>query len=308
MRRELYEEEVLTLAREHTPQQLRPLARRVAARLLITHPIDSDEVDTLAVTEQLRTVSLVEYDDGMCDLYAHLPIIVGRAVMDRLRTYSAIVVQQDREQAALHNTAGKNSAGGFLVRTKEQASADILTDLLLGGRPDQVIAGSPEEAIRASVQLIITTPDHDTTGAVFGVSELNGSSIVSPHAAGRYAAHQPVWEKVSVTPAGDVLRVDRYRPSAEIRRVLGARDLHCRFPGCRVTVDRCDLDHTIAAADGGLTSTDNLAYLCRGHHTVKHHTGWTMTQHPGGVIRWVSPAGREIVTEPPSRVRFVASD
>ncbi|HHG6298062.1 TPA: hypothetical protein ACPXFP_002241, partial [Streptococcus pneumoniae] len=110
-RRELYEEEVLTLAREHTPQQLRPLARRVAARLLITHPIDSDEVDTLAVTEQLRTVSLVEYDDGMCDLQAHLPIIVGRAVMDRLRKYSAMVVQQDREQAALHNTAGKNTAG-----------------------------------------------------------------------------------------------------------------------------------------------------------------------------------------------------
>ncbi|HHG6298024.1 TPA: DUF222 domain-containing protein, partial [Streptococcus pneumoniae] len=312
LRRERFEHEVLELARTHTPQQLRPLARRIASRLLIEQPLDSDVVDELAVEEQHRSVSLVQYDNGMCDVTAYVPLIVGRAVMDRVRRLGKAAVAQDTHHTTQRNTAGKSGVNGLgdgtLVRSMKQASADVFIDLLLGGHPTQLLAGSPEEAVRASVQLVVTAPDHDTTGGVFGVSELVGSDIISPHTARAYAAHQPVWEKVTVSRAGDVLTVDRYRPSAEIRRRLGARDVHCRFPGCRVPVDRCDLDHTVAASDGGATATDNLAYLCRGHHTVKHHTGWRMTQHPGGVVRWVSPTGRELVTEPPGRVRFMASD
>jgi len=69
---------------------------------------------------------------------------------------------------------------------------------------------------------------------------------------------------------GGVLAVDRYRPGKDLKRFLHARDEHCRFPGCRMPVWRCDIDHTVDAALGGATCECNLEDLCQGHHTLKH--------------------------------------
>ena len=35
----------------------------------------------------------------------------------------------------------------------------------------------------------------------------------------------------------------RYRPSDELAEFVRMRDLFCRFPGCDVPADRCDIDH-----------------------------------------------------------------
>ncbi|WP_369676701.1 HNH endonuclease signature motif containing protein [Leucobacter sp. 7(1)] len=89
-----------------------------------------------------------------------------------------------------------------------------------------------------------------------------------------------------------------------MQRRITARDLHCRAPACRAPAHRCDIDHTIAATDGGPTTTTNLALLCRAHHSLKHHSDWQLTQLPGGTLKWVSPTGRITIDRPPSRVRF----
>ncbi len=113
------------------------------------------------------------------------------------------------------------------------------------------------------------------------------------------------WDRVGCHPeTGEVLRVDRYRPSEEIRRFLRARDQHCRYPGCTVVPFRADNDHTIDAALGGATSTENLSVLCRRHHMMKHHAGVSMTQSSGGDIEWTTPLGRRVADRPPSRVVF----
>lgn len=106
--------------------------------------------------------------------------------------------------------------------------------------------------------------------------------------------------------SGTLLAVDRYRPSAAMRRRLSARDQHCRFPGCRAPLARCDLDHTVDAALGGTTATDNLAHLCRGHHTLKHHGGWRVWQQEDGALDWRSPTGRRYRERPPGRVLFIS--
>lgn len=103
---------------------------------------------------------------------------------------------------------------------------------------------------------------------------------------------------------GDVLGVDGYRIPAAIRRFLNARDPHCRFPGCTHLAYRCDIDHTIAAEAGGPTATNNLAVLCRGHHTMKHHGGFAPTQHDNGLLTWELPSGRLYTSTPPSKVTF----
>src|SRR3712207_8272050 len=44
----------------------------------------------------------------------------------------------------------------------------------------------------------------------------------------------------------------------------------------------CDIDHTRAWAEDGVTVEDNLAHLCRGHHRLKHGSRWRMRQDGPG--------------------------
>ncbi len=57
----------------------------------------------------------------------------------------------------------------------------------------------------------------------------------------------------------------RYRPSDELAEFVRMRDLFCRFPGCTVAADRCDLDHA-RPWPWGPTHASNLNCKCRKHH------------------------------------------
>jgi hypothetical protein len=67
-----------------------------------------------------------------------------------------------------------------------------------------------------------------------------------------------------------------YRPSDELAEFVRTRDLFCRFPGCPVTADRCDLDH-VRPWPWGPTHASNLNCKCRPHHLMK--TFWTTPTH-----------------------------
>ncbi len=99
----------------------------------------------------------------------------------------------------------------------------------------------------------------------------------------------------------------RYRPSAALDRWIRFRDLTCRFPGCTVPAERCDVDHTVPfnhadPASGGLTVPWNLACNCREHHRLKTFQGgpdgWQVTQLPDGTLVWTSPSGQVYRTTP----------
>jgi Domain of unknown function (DUF222) len=99
----------------------------------------------------------------------------------------------------------------------------------------------------------------------------------------------------------------RYRPSAALAEFVRMRDLYCRFPGCDVPADRCDIDHTVPFPVG-LTHASNLKCECRQHHLMKtFYTGiggWNDVQLPDGTVVWTSPAGRTYTTKPGSRLFF----
>ncbi|WP_194409539.1 HNH endonuclease signature motif containing protein [Microbacterium cremeum] len=193
---------------------------------------------------------------------------------------------------------------GADTRTMDQLRADIATDLLLTAGPDDCVAGTGLAAIRATVQ--VTVPVLTMTGVSDEPCLLAGYGPIDPGTARALTAAEPRWERVMTSPVtGNVLAVDRYRPGASLSRYLGARDEHCRFPGCRMPVRRCDLDHTIDHARGGPTSHRNLAHLCRRHHVLKHSTAWTVQQTTPGVLVWTSPAGRRHTDRPEPTVRFV---
>ncbi|QOC26986.1 DUF222 domain-containing protein [Microbacterium hominis] len=190
-------------------------------------------------------------------------------------------------------------------RTLAQVRADILTDLLLTATASTRATGAGIEAVTAQIQVTVPalTLAGDPDG---GPAILTGYGPIDPGLARRLAALAPGWDRVFTDPTtGIPVAVNRYRPSAEIRRYLAARDERCRTPGCTRPAHRCDRDHTTPASHGGPTAPDNLAHLCRRHHTVKHHTAWQVLHLGHGTLQWTSPTGRHYEDHPPSLVRFV---
>jgi len=122
---------------------------------------------------------------------------------------------------------------------------------------------------------------------------------------------------VPVIDLADHVHVDGYEIPDRIVERVALRDHHCVFPHCtrparRLAPDRhaADCDH-IAAYDtspepdgpepggspGGATCTCNLAPLCRRHHRLKTHTGWTYTPITPGTYAWTSPHGHHWIRD-----------
>jgi hypothetical protein len=99
---------------------------------------------------------------------------------------------------------------------------------------------------------------------------------------------------------GTVLDFGRevYRPPAVTDDHVRIRDRRCRFPGCRMSAARCDLDHVIPFGNGGSTCPCNMRPLCRSHHLAKTFTGWTPRTGPTDTITWISPLGQSYQDHP----------
>ncbi|WP_197496633.1 HNH endonuclease signature motif containing protein [Mycobacterium sp. 1274761.0] len=97
----------------------------------------------------------------------------------------------------------------------------------------------------------------------------------------------------------------RYRPSARLAEFIRARDMTCRFPGCRVPAERCDIDHVVPYPIGP-THASNLVCLCRKHHLLKTFWvgDWALTLASDGAATWTSPTGKRYTTHPGCRSLF----
>jgi hypothetical protein len=109
-------------------------------------------------------------------------------------------------------------------------------------------------------------------------------------------------------PALDVGRSRRTIPPA-LRRALEFRDKGCRFPdhspaasGARGT-RFAEGHHIIHWEDGGPTSLDNLALLCRDHHRCVHEEGFTVRMDERGEPAFATPSGFPLPSVPRYDVR-----
>lgn len=276
----------LERARTTTPARLTPLVRTHAERFL-DRTLDERAEDA----RERRRVDLNDLPDGMAELIATLPATLAHGIHDRLSRQARSVIDARGD-------------GDGDERTSDQVRADVFTDLLLTGTPDTCVGGEELGAIRAIVQ--VTVPVLTMVGHGEEPTLLAGYGPIDADTAQDLAGGATGWERVMTSPVtGEVLAVDRYRVPAGMQRFLRARDEHCRFPGCRKAVWRCDVDHTHDAARGGATRPGNLAHLCRRHHTLKHASAWSVEQLSAGVLVWTSPSGRRHTDRPEPTVRFV---
>lgn len=151
--------------------------------------------------------------------------------------------------------------------------------------------------IRAEIMVLI---DASTLfGADEMPAELNGYGPISAEAARRLARQALHWTGlVKDSSSGEILAVGRRRKvPAGLRRWLQARDGTCRFPGCRVSTVRTEIDHTIPWSQGGETEHGNLGNLCPKHHRLKTLGLWKAHQPRPGKLEWVSPFGHRYSTD-----------
>jgi hypothetical protein len=338
--RAAYEARVLPHAADLTPGRLTPVCRTVAREL------DPESITQRhARARKVRGVRTVDLDDGMSRLLLDGPATLIHAIFDRV-TQMARTVQKsagtrpadrppvnghlvgvgvhygpeaDAARAAERKDTPPAPAATDVIdgaaadeRTLDQVRADVLTDMLLTAVPDGHGPADVLEKIAAHVQVSIPAPVLHPDPARRSTdlpAELVGYGPIDDDTARLLAGAAKGWDRLIADPfTGAPLQVDRYQPSEHLHRVLRIRDEHCRFPGCRQPVWRCDLDHTRDAALGGPTQDDNLENLCRGHHVVKHQTRWRVRQLAGGVLEWTSPTGRIYEDHPSPQVRFVCTD
>ncbi|HEY9287864.1 MAG TPA: DUF222 domain-containing protein [Candidatus Dormibacteraeota bacterium] len=82
---------------------------------------------------------------------------------------------------------------------------------------------------------------------------------------------------------GEIGRASRTISPAR-RRALEARDKHCVFGGCDKPPIWCDGHHLKFWADGGPTTLNNLALLCRQHHRKVHEEGFSLQRVDGRFV------------------------
>ena len=125
------------------------------------------------------------------------------------------------------------------------------------------------------------------------VAEISGIGPVTP-AVARLFALGGTWRRIITDPiTGLVHDVGRttYRPPAELARYVRERDRTCVLPGCSVPADRCQLDHGLAWALGGVTASWNLEPLCDRDHDLKTSGGFRVEMGLEGVYVWTAPSG-----------------
>ena len=306
-----------------TPHRAKRIVERAAERL-----------SPRSLTERHRDAQKTRrvWREDLGDGQKALGLIHSAAIIDGI--YDRLT-QQARAVQAANRQAEKDAARGLGPdpdslgdpdddRTIDQLRADLCADTLLSGAASghDTTAGLLS-AIQARVEVTIpaftamaadTGAAHTGAGSAFRVrieqpAELAGGQPIDTHTARILAGGVTAWERVLTHPiTGAILAVDHYRPNADLRRLLHARDSRCRFPTCGLPPRTQDLDHTIDAAYGGATEEGNLGGLCRRHHVLKHQTTWTVKQKGAGVLEWTSPGGATYIDKPPAPVTFTTDE
>jgi hypothetical protein len=124
---------------------------------------------------------------------------------------------------------------------------------------------------------------------------LNWVGPISPETAQRLACDATVWRLVLDPTSGlplDVGRQVRIVPTW-MRKAVAARDRTCRWPGCDVRAEWCDVHHEVPWYEGGPTAVHLSISLCRRHHGLVHEGRWRLHHdHESGIVSVTRPDGR----------------
>ena len=274
------EQRAIAHAEFHTPAQVANQVRTSLARIA-----PETFEDTVARARDTRRVSCYNDSDGMSTVVAILPAADAQVVMNAIESFIRLT------SADIENRDG--SVGATDVRSTDMKRADALTAIAAAS-----LTTSPVTPHRRPISINVTVDLPTLLGLAENPGQLAGYGAI-PASVARELASDGKWKRFITDPqTGNLLDYGResYEPPQALKDFLIARDRTCRFPGCRRSAALSDLDHAKSWSDGGSTSPENLGALCRRHHRLKTHDGWSVTSHQDGSCTWTSPHGKTFFT------------
>ena len=206
------------------------------------------------------------------------------------------------------NRVDQDSAGGA-GRVRKQAPGHTLYLHLTLAELVAATSG-PAAGVGVGVGVMERLGPATTDLIAAWLTSIGGPGSRASHPGRRTSGRSGGAPSLTVRPVLDLASdraVDRHDPPPLLREQVLLRDAHCVFPGCHRDSRACDLDHVepylALGHDGapGQTRPSNLAPLCRTHHRVKTHGGWTYRRTADDAWEWASPTGRTHVVRPASR-------
>lgn len=236
-----------------------------------------------------RRVTVTPAGDGMAWISAYVRDVDAHRIYNRLTSAAAAARADDPDDQ----------------RNADERRADALVAQLLG-RPGSVppaanpAAPTPEPTPSPEISVVVSLAT--LLGLADELAEVPGLGPIDA-ATARELAADGRWRLWVTDPAtGRVVATGSrtYAPSAELARLIRARESHCRMPGCARRAEHCDLDHTVPYPRGS-TSERNLGPLCRTHHNLKTHHGYQLANHAAAGQQgwtWTCPSGLTHTDQP----------
>ena len=268
------EQTALAHAEFHTPGQVATKVKTTIAKLA---PEEFEEIVDRA--RDSRRVSCYPEADGMATVVAILPAEDAQTVMKSIEAYILKRNQEDEVDAEWSMLSADMKRADALTFITSQALASMADVVRPHRRP-----------VTISVAIDLPT----LLGLAENPGQLAGYGAIPASVARRLAADGNWQRFISDPSTGNLLDFGRekYTPPQELVDFLLARDRICRFPGCRRTGQSSDIDHAHSWESGGETNPANLGLLCRRHHRMKTHGGWSIESNPDGSCLWKSPVGK----------------
>jgi hypothetical protein len=289
------EQTALAHAEFHTPGQVASKVKTTIAKLA---PEEFEEIVDRA--RDSRRVTCYPEADGMATVIAILPAEDAQTVMKSIEAY---ILKRNQEEEACLCDAIAGISKDCLHHSHEGAaewsmlSADMKRADALTAIASQALASMAHDVQphRRPITISVAIDLPTLLGLAENPGQLAGYGAI-PASVARHLAADGNWQRfVSDPTTGNLLDFGRekYTPPQELVDYLLARDRICRFPGCRRTGQSSDIDHAQSWETGGETNPANLGLLCRRHHRMKTHGGWSLESNPDGSCTWKSPVGKQ---------------
>jgi hypothetical protein len=238
-----------------------------------------------------RSAWLVPTPSGMYMGKLNFDPVSGAAVFNEHGRLEMILFEADWAEAK--ERLGREPKVSELWRTPTQRSCDAFFEMSRRSAAKEPGAKPPEPLITILV-------DYQTISEQFGrpgrICRIEGGPVVSPGLAA-HLMDGAQFERIVFKPGNRIECSHKARFfTGGTRRAVEVRDQECGSPFCETPATRCQIDHIIPYAKGGLTTLENARLLCAPCNRMRNVTEPPWAFPDVGADQWPDPI---VPPEPP---------
>lgn len=269
-----------------------------------------DEPSDEYVHFQNRKLFLNEIMDGRWIISGELDSVTGKILDKTLKDISEKLWRNSSPEFRSEYTPAMQRADaigylaqGYLSAENTAICPDTSSDISPDdtSRVESILRFNPASVLTTDVVLDISELNPETTTHEFlRKSLISPSPLINTHAPATIEqilcdtnVHIPIKKNDGTYDLG---RNARTAPLAMKKQLMMGQST-CSIPGCSTPSAWCDAHHIVHWAHGGETKMDNLALLCRRHHTMLHHDK-TFAEKVGQFLKTDHPTDHEAESPP----------